>query len=88
MIAILVIEYGKLLSFKRKAEEDNIGNNDFLYASWAAGWSSTDFFFFITGYQVPGSLVGNAPLKNIYQMHTELIKLEMYLLAKHQFQGL
>lgn len=42
------------------------------------------FFFFITGYQVPGSLVGNAPLKNIYQMHTELIKLEMYLLAKHQ----
>lgn len=39
---------------------------------------------FITGYQVPGSLVGNAPLKNIYQMHTELIKLEMYLLAKHQ----
>ena len=42
------------------------------------------FFFYITGYQVPGRLAGNASLKNICQMHTELIKLEIYLLVKHQ----
>lgn len=41
-------------------------------------------FFYITGYQVPRSLVGNASLKNVSPVHIELIKLEIYLLAKHQ----